>query len=504
VQKKSADFSCQQSSGYEHMFDTVAHIFPTRRRPMTIDHQPSLSPGDAGDNSVPSTSVLGTGILDRFETALRSPVASMSVHEVRRQMHLVQSVHAVATARLIELNDRMTELANTPGQERAVDPRRELRVHGGLRGREARALEIQTSAASAVPVLGDLLAAGATTAAHLESMGHALVTVGDGRDELLGRTDQIVHRAATMPIDEFDRFVRQLARDAQPDDGLAAFEHQRRSTHVRMWNDRDGMLRLSGAFDPERGAAIAGCLERHVESMFHSGDGDAPLHVAPGIDPNDHRRAIALHALCTRHGHDRHAHDAVTAGDHPAATRPTRAEVVVHIDLDTLRHGLGALSTSRTSGGSELPPETIRRLACDNDIIPVVLRGRSVPIDVGRARRLATVHQRRALEAAYNSCAIDGCDTVFSRCVIHHVTPWEHGGPTDLDNLVPLCNRHHHAVHEGGWRLGLDPATRTVSLTLPGRPVTAEHGHESGGANENGNRNGDEAEHRSGPGPAPP
>jgi len=30
---------------------------------------------------------------------------------------------------------------------------------------------------------------------------------------------------------------------------------------------------------------------------------------------------------------------------------------------------------------------------------------------------------------------------------------WIEGGPTDLDNLVLLCRRHHRMVHEGGWQL---------------------------------------------------
>jgi predicted restriction endonuclease len=30
---------------------------------------------------------------------------------------------------------------------------------------------------------------------------------------------------------------------------------------------------------------------------------------------------------------------------------------------------------------------------------------------------------------------------------------WIHGGRTDLDNCVLLCNRHHHMVHEGGWQM---------------------------------------------------
>jgi hypothetical protein len=119
----------------------------------------------------------------------------------------------------------------------------------------------------------------------------------------------------------------------------------------------------------------------------------------------------------------------------------------------------------------ELPVETVRRLACDADIIPVVLNGQGVPIDVGRAKRLATVHQRRALGAFYDSCAIPECQVKFAQCEPHHIEYWENGGNTDMDNLVPLCSRHHHAAHEGGWKLRLDPDTRelTVDVTATNR-----------------------------------
>ncbi len=53
-----------------------------------------------------------------------------------------------------------------------------------------------------------------------------------------------------------------------------------------------------------------------------------------------------------------------------------------------------------------------------------------------------------------------GCTVGFEHCRIHHVTYWEHNGPTDLDNLVPICERHHHLVHEGGWTLHLHPGRR--------------------------------------------
>ncbi len=49
-------------------------------------------------------------------------------------------------------------------------------------------------------------------------------------------------------------------------------------------------------------------------------------------------------------------------------------------------------------------------------------------------------------------------------CEPHHIEYWENGGRTDLSNLVPLCSRHHHAAHEGGWKLKLDPATRELTV----------------------------------------
>ena len=52
---------------------------------------------------------------------------------------------------------------------------------------------------------------------------------------------------------------------------------------------------------------------------------------------------------------------------------------------------------------------------------------------------------------------------------MHHIDYWAisdsgGGGSTDLNNMVPLCSRHHHAAHEGGWKLKLDPVTRELAI----------------------------------------
>lgn len=390
----------------------------------------------------------------------------MSLVEARRQLALVRAARAVIDGREVALHRWLDELSTTPGNA-CVDAGREVVAHAGLRRRDVRVVEARSHTVEKAPVLGELLAAGVTTAGHVDAVGQALAAAGDDRDALLGQLPVIAERAVSMDADSFGRYVQRLARDVCRDEGMSRFRQQQRSTYMKVWSDREGMVRLSGAFDPERGAVLAGRLGQQVEAMFHSGDRDVVLDVAAHIDPNDHRRALALHRLCTRRTSSGGAGACEIDGD-PFDTRPTRAEIVVHVDIDTLRSGLHPASVCRTVDGHDLPPPVVRRLACDADVVPVVLSGGSVPLDVGRAKRLATVHQRRALEAVHATCAIPECEVSMSRCVVHHLDPWEGGGPTDLANLVPLCNRHHHDVHDNGWQLAVDAATRQVVVIRPG------------------------------------
>jgi hypothetical protein len=122
--------------------------------------------------------------------------------------------------------------------------------------------------------------------------------------------------------------------------------------------------------------------------------------------------------------------------------------------LDSEQGCVGDVSESSTS----------QRRASQQTDNTTQIDGRSVPIDVGRSKRLATVHQRRALEAVHPTCAIPDCEVIFDHCNVHHIEYWENGGATDLNNMVPLCSRHHHATHEGGWKLELDPETRELLI----------------------------------------
>jgi Domain of unknown function (DUF222) len=98
----------------------------------------------------------------------------------------------------------------------------------------------------------------------------------------------------------------------------------------------------------------------------------------------------------------------------------------------------------------------------------------SEPLDVGRASRVATPAQRRALAARDGGCLFPGCDTPPLWCEPHHwLIHWIDGGETNLDNLALLCRRHHRFVHEDGWSMSQDHHG-AFTFTPPARaPTTA-------------------------------
>ncbi|HHU10782.1 MAG TPA: DUF222 domain-containing protein [Intrasporangiaceae bacterium] len=122
-------------------------------------------------------------------------------------------------------------------------------------------------------------------------------------------------------------------------------------------------------------------------------------------------------------------------------------------ELETLT-GIEAgpdVGATSTDTGHVLSTGAARRLACEAGILPLVLGGRSVPLDLGRQERFFSEPQRVALAAQYDECAAEGCDRPFAWSELHHEDPWSRQGRTDLDKAVPLCGFHHHRVHDTGY-----------------------------------------------------
>lgn len=154
---------------------------------------------------------------------------------------------------------------------------------------------------------------------------------------------------------------------------------------------------------------------------------------------------------------------------HTDAASPVNGErprIVVTIDYDALVDRLHERWATLDTG-LQVSPATARRLACDAEILPAVLRGRSEVLDIGRAARSFTTATRRA------AWLRDGGRCTYPRCSrppreLHHVVHWANGGASNLDNAAWLCTFHHWLVHEGRWSLRRDPDGQLVFTALDG------------------------------------
>jgi Domain of unknown function (DUF222) len=96
---------------------------------------------------------------------------------------------------------------------------------------------------------------------------------------------------------------------------------------------------------------------------------------------------------------------------------------------------------------------TIRKIACDADIIPVLLGSEGRILDIGRTTRIFPPHIRKALNTRDQGCTFPNCTIPAPWCEAHHITYWSRGGPTNTDNGVLLCTHHHHLIHKEQWKI---------------------------------------------------
>ncbi len=230
---------------------------------------------------------------------------------------------------------------------------------------------------------------------------------------------------------------------------------------LRTWWETNGQhLRLDARLDLTDGATLLALLDRLRDTSSDTtgcaghtdGDHDCDCGTATTVGRRD---GVTPPRLATRPEAFsdllRHAGDALT--DRNVAGRWTdRFAITVTIDAAALTGytpGNGTLAD-----GTPVDPGTVRAWA-DQGWLQGLLTERRRPLFLGRRTRTATPAQRRALLARDRGCAFPGCGHTL-HLIAHHVRHWEHGGGTDIDNLVLLCRRHHKLLHDGEYTISID------------------------------------------------
>ncbi len=262
--------------------------------------------------------------------------------------------------------------------------------------------------------------------------------------------DLLIQEAAKLNATELEVAGNHLLEVLDPD-GVAKREEKKldkleRSAHLNRFlaivDDGIGGVKIRGRGTVEDAAVIKAALQAL----------SAPL---PATDPD-----------CGTEGRDERDHGArtwdalvevaQTALD--SETLPTahgqKPRVTVTVSWEDLRAGVG---TATLETGEKLSVAAVRRLACDAEILPIVLDGNGVPLDVGRANRLVTMGIWLALIARDKHCAFPGCTRPPIACDAHHVEHWIDGGKTSVKTMVLLCKAHHTIIHSTPWEVRINP-----------------------------------------------
>jgi Domain of unknown function (DUF222) len=323
-------------------------------------------------------------------------------------------------------------------QDGALSPRTWLAARAPVTGHGASRLVGMARLCRRSPATGQALADGAVSCAHLEVLASM---IRHREPEYAANEQTLLDAGATLSPDDFATLARkwrELADDALASEDAAA-HHQRRNFHVARGMHGAGIL--AGELDPEG-----------TESLLEALDLIAPPDpegFPEGRRTLAQRRADGLVDLARAY---------LAAQQH--AGRPD-VGVNVTVDHDTLNghplegRELDSVRCALARFGI-IPADTARRLACDCHIGRVILSTTGEVLDLGRTQRVPNRALRRALEIRDQGCVWPGCDRPARWCDAHHLTWWEHGGETSLDNTCLLCRRHHIHVHELAWTITRD------------------------------------------------
>ncbi len=217
-------------------------------------------------------------------------------------------------------------------------------------------------------------------------------------------------------------------------DGFAQHEEDARARRfLHLIRQHDGTVKVRGCLDKESGALVLAVLDP-LAAPGPVNEGMSDMRLA------EHRYADALVQLCQ------------LATPALPEVRGERPHMFVTTTLESLQSKVGSVLGS-LEGGYLISSGALRRIACDANVIPVVLGGEGQPLDIGRSTRVVGQGQRRALIVRDEGCAFPGCDRPPLWCDAHHIDHWADGGATSLCNLVLLCVHHHDRVHRDGWTI---------------------------------------------------
>ncbi|MCP4222971.1 MAG: DUF222 domain-containing protein [Actinomycetia bacterium] len=322
------------------------------------------------------------------------------------------------------------------------------------------------------------LAAGEITVAQVEVLAQA----ARGFDETYAEHEaSLLDASRARGVDELGRLCRTWRDQYDDEKAKTDAKHRFEQRGLTIQVGFDGSAKGTFSLDPIGAELVNAALETRPDP---AGSVDEPRTLRQ-------RRADKLVDVCHNSLHDTdcfcHQPDDTPASDEAGdTTEPepnpethsdseaeaeaeapcragrggTKAVANVVIDIRTLVGGdesnLDQLRSELAYGGPISGP-SLDRILCDASFRALITDGPRTVLAMNRATPDISPGLREAIRIRDQHCQFSGCDRHMNWCDLHHVIPRHRGGPTNHDNLILLCRRHHGLVHDGGWTLARAP-----------------------------------------------
>ena len=287
----------------------------------------------------------------------------------------------------------------------------------------------------------------------LPALDHALSTGSLTLDQVAAAAEvatpetdaELARLAVGMAPGEIALAARKLVPPKLEDDQEL---YQRRSLSMT-WTRGRRELAISGRLPLEQGAAFE-------QAIWDIAKAQRAIDKQDGTVLEWQQSAADALVTLARQGGGRRA----------GGVRRSPTTLVVHLSDD---------GPPRLEGTGPISPETAERLACDARRLTIKPHGRDLVHS--RVGRCASYPQQRALHKRSSHCQYPGCSAA-RELEAHHLVAVEHGGRTELDNLILLCPRHHKLLHDHHIRTSgsgdqpefEDAAGREITTNQPHAP----------------------------------
>lgn len=311
-----------------------------------------------------------------------------------------------------------------------------LKEKSRLAGRDAKRIAKVAERLPDLPQVAEALAEGEITVDHARAMVDAADKVGS---EVVESDPELLEEAIRTGPDRFARKARDWSNRKLIEAGIDILERQRRAREAKLWVDKQsGMGMLLAKLPADQFAHLQQAADAHYLDLWRI-DGEGGRDPG-GVRSPAQRMADVIFELLTNLDV---ATGEILDGDGGRRTKATTQLVVVA--EQGVVDGTDRQGRCEIVGVGPVPPEILQTLSPDTELAGMIYDRKGRILWLGRNQRLGNAAQRLAIAVRDGGCF--QCGASMHRCELHHIREWRRdGGPTDIDNLVAVCRRHHRQL----------------------------------------------------------